>query len=79
MIANNRIVLRLILVYSLPFNTAMDDEGGVGAMHELNAIKEYHEVEQETGGVVLLVGWWDSLERVGRERQQIRLRVNMGI
>ena len=49
-------------------------------MHELNAIKEYHEVEQETGGVVLLVGLrWDSLERVGRERQQIRLRVNMGI
>ena len=79
MIANNRIVLRLILVYSLPFNTAMDDEGGVGAMHELNAIKEYYEVEQETGGVVLLVGRWGSLERAGRGRQQTCLRANMGI
>lgn len=48
MIANKRIVLRLILLYWLPFNTAMDNEGGVGAMQELNAIKEYHEVEQET-------------------------------
>jgi len=60
-------------------STPLWDDEGVGVMHELNAIKEYHEVEQETWGVVLLVGRWDNLERVGRERQQIRLRVNMGI
>ena len=49
--------------------TPLWDDEGVGVMHELNAIKEYHEVEQETGGVVLLVERWDNLERVGRERQ----------
>ena len=37
-------------------------------MLELNVIDEYREVEQETRWRVLLVGWWVSLERVGRWR-----------
>lgn len=47
----------------------MEDEG-VSAMHELNAITEYHEVEQETrGGVLLVLGGGGSFTRKRRERE----------
>ena len=44
------------------------DDEGVGMVLELNVIDEYREVEQETRCCMLLVGWWVSLERVGRWR-----------
>ena len=40
-------------------------------MRELNAVKERHEVDQETEGRVLLVRRYDNLKRVFFDRKRL--------
>ena len=63
----NEIVLRLVLEKNFIGSHAPSPDGeGADVVPELKSVKEWHMVDQETGGRVRLIRWWGKPRKRGR-------------